>query len=186
MSFLFLISSLAWSSWGRGRFPTRWSQCPAQCLAMKSSQPGVEEQVNQWIMKCKCSSSMVGFKHLKETVNANCLPSSSFSISTKHLSFQHLQEIRVSTLCQVLLNSYLILTMTLWNVYSHLHAPRRKVKLSIGWSKFREGRIWSQICPQLVLFPPGCYFLEKLVSSSSSSSFFFFIHLFLFFSIFSF
>lgn len=184
MSFLLLTCSLAWSSRGRGCFPTRRSQCPAQCLAMKSRQPGVKEQANQWIIKCKCSSSMVGFKHLKETVNAKCLPSSSFSISTKHLSFQHLQEIRVPTVCQVLPNSYLILTMTIWNAYSHLHAPRRKVKLSTGWSKFREGRIWSQICPQLVLFPPGCYFLEKLVSSSSSF-FFFFIHLFLFFSIFS-
>ena len=35
---------------------------------------------------------MVGFKYPKEMVNAKCLPSSSFSISTKHLSFQLLLE----------------------------------------------------------------------------------------------
>lgn len=92
LNFLLLTSPPAWRSQGRVWFPSRGSWCPTQCPALKSREPGVGEQANQCIIKCKSSSSVVGFKHPKEMVNAKCLPSSSFSISTKHLSFQLLLE----------------------------------------------------------------------------------------------
>lgn len=123
LNFLLLTSSPAWSSQSRVWFPSRGSQCPAQCPALTpvpSTMPSTDEQrarskqinaslniraqTQWWVSNIPKRWWMQSAYHRVASPLAQSI--SVFSFCWKW----------VPTLCQTLLNSYLILTMTIWNV----------------------------------------------------------------------